>query len=127
MGETLCPTDFEAAGQLVDTNVFDIICAPLPSGVKLIAIFDCCHSGTGLDLPYKWLGRKDWKQEDNPYHCAADIQLISGCTDSQTSADVRNREGPAGGAMTTALCDCLEQNPVPFYPDLLKDMHERLL
>lgn len=25
---------------------------PLPAGVKLTAIFDSCHSGTVLNLPY---------------------------------------------------------------------------
>lgn len=29
-----------------------IMVSPLPPGVRLTAIFDSCHSGTALDLPY---------------------------------------------------------------------------
>ena len=29
-----------------------IMVQPLPAGVRLTAIFDSCHSGTALDLPY---------------------------------------------------------------------------
>ena len=27
---------------------------PLPAGCRLTAIFDCCHSGSVLDLPYEY-------------------------------------------------------------------------
>lgn len=30
----------------------DIMVRPLPPGCRLTAIFDSCHSGTALDLPY---------------------------------------------------------------------------
>jgi hypothetical protein len=30
----------------------DIMVKPLPPGCRLTAIFDSCHSGTALDLPY---------------------------------------------------------------------------
>jgi metacaspase-1 len=26
---------------------------PLPMGCRLTAVMDCCHSGTGLDLPFE--------------------------------------------------------------------------
>lgn len=32
--------------------VHDIMVRPLPPGCRLTAIFDSCHSGTALDLPY---------------------------------------------------------------------------
>jgi len=50
--ETIIPVDFKQAGQLVDDDLHDILVKPLPKGVKLIVIFDSCHSGTALDLPY---------------------------------------------------------------------------
>jgi hypothetical protein len=28
---------------------------PLPSGCRLTAVYDCCHSGSALDLPYEYV------------------------------------------------------------------------
>ncbi|EJD41690.1 hypothetical protein AURDEDRAFT_169349 [Auricularia subglabra TFB-10046 SS5] len=37
--------------KIVDDELFDILVKPLPQGCRLTAVFDCCNSGTGLDLP----------------------------------------------------------------------------
>lgn len=50
--ETLCPTDFETQGMIVDDEINATIVRPLPRGAKLHAIIDACHSGTVLDLPF---------------------------------------------------------------------------
>ncbi|PPR02667.1 hypothetical protein CVT24_002150 [Panaeolus cyanescens] len=50
--EVIYPMDFEAAGHIVDDNMHDIMVKPLPAGCRLTAIFDSCHSGSALDLPY---------------------------------------------------------------------------
>jgi hypothetical protein len=28
---------------------------PLPQGCRLTAIFDCCHSGSAMSLPYEYV------------------------------------------------------------------------
>eukprot|EP00811_Abedinium_folium_P034693 NODE_7554_length_1569_cov_2.013176.p1 GENE.NODE_7554_length_1569_cov_2.013176~~NODE_7554_length_1569_cov_2.013176.p1 ORF type:complete len:404 (-),score=109.89 NODE_7554_length_1569_cov_2.013176:192-1403(-) len=124
--ETLCPTDFQIAGQIVDNEVFDTVCAPLPSGAKLTALMDCCHSGTALDLPFTWSGPGSWVEETNPCFCAADIQLVSGCEDSQYSADAHGRYGEPAGALTTAFCDCLERGSVQPHQQLLSGLQQHL-
>ncbi|CAG8710965.1 8880_t:CDS:2, partial [Dentiscutata erythropus] len=50
--ETILPLDFEKNGQIIDDEMHDIMVKPLFPGVRLTAIFDSCHSGTALDLPY---------------------------------------------------------------------------
>ncbi|OMO94790.1 Peptidase C14, caspase catalytic [Corchorus capsularis] len=50
--ETLCPSDFETEGPIVDDEINWTIVRPLPHGVKLHALIDACHSGTALDLPF---------------------------------------------------------------------------
>jgi len=46
------PVDFKKAGHIVDDKMHDIMVKPLPPGCRLTAIFDSCHSGSALDLPY---------------------------------------------------------------------------
>ena len=67
LDETILPVDFKTAGQIVDDVCFpitmvsdsqkmhDILVKPLPKGARLTAIFDCCHSGSVLDLPYEYV------------------------------------------------------------------------
>ncbi|KAK9451933.1 caspase domain-containing protein [Limtongia smithiae] len=50
--EVIYPVDFQTAGHLVDDDMHSIMVTPLQAGVRLTAIFDSCHSGTALDLPY---------------------------------------------------------------------------
>lgn len=53
--ETIVPLDALSAGQITDDLIFDELVKPLPSGSRLFCIFDCCHSGTVMDLPYTWV------------------------------------------------------------------------
>eukprot|EP00741_Cyanophora_paradoxa_P011396 tig00020556_g11007.t1 len=56
--EALVPIDaFELAargedGYIVDDALHKALVGRLPPGVQLTVVMDCCHSGTGLDLPY---------------------------------------------------------------------------
>jgi len=50
--ETIYPVDHETAGHLVDDDMHEIMVRSLPIGCRLTAIFDSCHSGSVLDLPY---------------------------------------------------------------------------
>jgi len=48
MDEVIMSSDGQ---RIVDDELHDLLVKPLPQGVRLTAVFDCCHSGTGLDLP----------------------------------------------------------------------------
>jgi len=50
--EVVYPLDYETAGHIVDDDMHFIMVRPLPPGCRLTAIFDSCHSGSALDLPY---------------------------------------------------------------------------
>ncbi|KAI9296014.1 peptidase C14, partial [Neoconidiobolus thromboides FSU 785] len=52
--ETILPLDYEEKGQITDDLLFDILIRDLPKGVRLTAIFDSCHSGSVLDLPFTY-------------------------------------------------------------------------
>ncbi|KAK2767150.1 Ca(2+)-dependent cysteine protease [Onygenales sp. PD_12] len=50
--EVIYPVDFRQAGHIVDDEMHRIMVKSLLPGVRLTAIFDSCHSGSALDLPY---------------------------------------------------------------------------
>lgn len=50
--EVIYPVDFRTAGHIVDDEMHRIMVQNLKPGVRLTAIFDSCHSGSALDLPY---------------------------------------------------------------------------
>ncbi|BDD57140.1 hypothetical protein MAP00_002532 [Monascus purpureus] len=50
--DVIYPVDYRNSGHIVDDEMHDIMVKPLQPGVRLTAIFDSCHSGTALDLPY---------------------------------------------------------------------------
>lgn len=110
--ECICPCDYEGAassdpdaGFIRDDELNKILVDSLPEGVSLRAIFDCCHSGTILDLPYSFISNTRTVQETKAV-VNRDIWMISGCRDPETSADAFI-EGRASGALTWALLKAL--------------------
>ena len=84
---------------ITDDQLYQALIAPLASGVKLTCLFDCCHSGTILDLKYNYTYTAPNKFNytiESKIDPAADVVMFSGCTDSQTSAD-----GTFGGKWIT--------------------------
>ena len=61
--ETLVPLDFETAGMLPDTELFEKVVKRLPHGCRLTCILDSCHSAGALDLPYIFVGTEDQLQK----------------------------------------------------------------
>ncbi|KAJ3207597.1 Ca(2+)-dependent cysteine protease [Dinochytrium kinnereticum] len=53
--ETIYPLDHSSTGEIKDDDIHALICTPLPEGTQLTAIFDSCHSGSVLDLPFTYL------------------------------------------------------------------------
>jgi hypothetical protein len=52
--ESILPCDYLTNGQIVDDVIRENLVEPLPQGCRLTAIFDSCHSGTIMDLPYTY-------------------------------------------------------------------------
>ncbi|KAJ1985097.1 Ca(2+)-dependent cysteine protease [Dimargaris cristalligena] len=52
LDETILPMDYRTAGQIIDDDMNTIMVRPLPQGARLTTVFDSCHSGTALDLPF---------------------------------------------------------------------------
>eukprot|EP00933_Yihiella_yeosuensis_P002470 TRINITY_DN10417_c1_g1_i1.p1 TRINITY_DN10417_c1_g1~~TRINITY_DN10417_c1_g1_i1.p1 ORF type:complete len:1316 (-),score=234.34 TRINITY_DN10417_c1_g1_i1:112-4023(-) len=131
--ETIVPCDYQNAGMLADDDLRKILVEPLCKGVRLTVIMDCCHSGTGLDLAIK----VKLNQDDSislqkksagrlPKPSEADVVSLSGCMDSQTSADVTGGGQKAAGAMTTSFKKVISEDLHASYHSLLAKMRAYL-
>ncbi|KZT06714.1 uncharacterized protein LAESUDRAFT_725805 [Laetiporus sulphureus 93-53] len=125
LDEVIFPVDYKWKGHIVDDELHKIMVKQLPKGCRLTALFDSCHSGSALDLPYLYHsdGRVKGHSEVTPSHVKekstkADVISFSGCTDSQTSADTY-QGGAAVGAMSYAFMKSLNDKPNQTYQQLL--------
>jgi len=57
--ETLIPVDVEQVGQIRDDDILKVLVRPMPGGVTMTCLMDCCHSGTVMDLPYRFTADGD--------------------------------------------------------------------
>eukprot|EP00746_Dinoflagellata_sp_MGD_P151478 gnl/MRDRNA2_/MRDRNA2_83069_c0_seq1.p1 gnl/MRDRNA2_/MRDRNA2_83069_c0~~gnl/MRDRNA2_/MRDRNA2_83069_c0_seq1.p1 ORF type:complete len:2124 (-),score=461.30 gnl/MRDRNA2_/MRDRNA2_83069_c0_seq1:152-6523(-) len=119
--EALVPCDFQHSGLLKDDTLRKAVVDQVPPGVKLVAVLDCCHSGSVFDMPFKVMINPDDRsvkvvrevKSRLATKSQGEVIMISGCNDDQTSADVaassmQNRK--AAGAMTMAFKHCLTQD-----------------
>lgn len=169
--EVIYPLDFQQAGHITDDEIHANVVTPLRPGVRLTALFDSCHSGTVLDLPYVYStkgvlkepnllkeagsglldavssysrgdisgvmnsvqglfkrvtnGNEGYEKTKATKTAPCDAILISGCKDSQTSADAFEN-GQATGAMSHAFIAVMNGNSNQSYLTLLKEMREVL-
>ncbi|KAH3902308.1 related to Metacaspase-1 [Saccharomycodes ludwigii] len=176
LDDVIYPVDFQTAGPIIDDELHDIMVKPLPQGCRLTALFDSCHSGTVLDLPYTYStkglikepniykelgseglqaaisyatgnkqalisgltnmfqtvtkgGHKLSKEERDKIKqlkfSPADVIMLSGSKDNQTSADAQEN-GRAGGAMSWAFLTVLNSQSQQTYLTLLQNMRTEL-
>jgi hypothetical protein len=116
-----------------DDDLFSVLVHPiLAKNCRLVAIFDCCHSGTQLDLRYRYEYNAKRAGAFSCVPCAnnmhnnvphrAKVMQLGACLDNQTAADISDPQtSMAYGAFTHALlgiltrCSTLDQ--------ILKQLH----
>ena len=97
----------------------------LSSDVNMISIMDCCHSGTIMDLKYKYKTRGVCELQYNNQD-GKNIISISGCRDDQTSADAWFTY-KWNGALTKKLMMILERSNYTITSmNLLTELHTEL-
>lgn len=81
--ETLIPVDFQSAGQILDDDLLKELVQPMSKGVLLTCLMDCCHSGTVLDLPYRFTADGDvsegMQRVPNFDFDSFGVALLAGC------------------------------------------------
>jgi len=107
--ELIIPIDaFSLNTCILDDELNRMIRNTLKPGAKLVALFDCCFSGTMLDLRYTY----GYPDNTNETETVGDVYMISGCTDQQLSADTVapvNGKTMASGAMTYAFLTIIKE------------------
>lgn len=99
--EVIIPLDYSKYGVISD-DVLNRYIKYFPDKLRVICFFDCCYSGTILDLKYKYIGDDEYAVENENDKTKGNVVMISGCSDTQTSADsyINNTWS---GAMTAAF------------------------
>ena len=50
--DTIVPVDYEKTGQITSDTLHKTLVSALPPSSTLFVIFDCCHSGSAIELPF---------------------------------------------------------------------------
>jgi hypothetical protein len=108
--ECLVPLDYEKNGLIADDMLNHILSFINPK-TSVIFVADACHSGTMLDLPYRYISGNKNVIENKSNKIKSNVILISGCQDIETSADAYNINNSKlySGAMTSALLETLKK------------------
>ena len=114
---------------ILDDELKSLIQNNLKKNVTLFALFDCCFSGTVLDLKYQYLDslvNDASSVNNNDAETKGNVIMISGCNDAQTSADAYI-DKKYQGAMTWAFISVITTlTTPPSWRDLLVKMRAKL-
>jgi hypothetical protein len=116
-----CETEAEAQKNMIaECEIFDMIVAPLPTGVKLTVIMECLRDDVepprltaqaGLDLPYIWQD-KTWDADKNPCHSeVADTQWAVDKNPCHSAGDVVVMSSKKHGVVKE-ICGRFEEQPM---------------
>jgi len=108
---TIVPCDFLKTGVIVDDELLTLLKQVRPT-CRVILLFDSCYSGSVCDLPwsFEFIAGNTFSRSlvDRVVLAHPNIYMMSGCKDTQTSADIYVASNKAyAGAFTNAFLECL--------------------
>lgn len=114
--DTIVPLDWDTQGQILDEQLREtVVTAVAATGACLTVIFDCCHSGTGMQLKYNWQVDRNQNtiqpMTSEPVQALpANVVLYSASLDDQDADDTTDdNSGLSYGTMTHALLTVLNR------------------
>lgn len=111
---------------IVDDELKYVIDTYLKENVTLITLFDNCHSGTILDLPYQYYkGNQEMIHHSLSIDTKGTVICLSGCRDDQVSMDAY-LEGDFNGAMTYNFIKLMKENDSLSWKACVEQLREKL-
>jgi hypothetical protein len=113
---------------IIDDDLNEIIQKNLKPGVSLFVLFDCCHSGTMLDLKYNYpidSSVTNVNVDNSSSDTKSNVYYISGCKDDQTSLETFINS-KSQGAMTWAFLETVKNYPNASWSSLIVNIRENL-
>lgn len=119
LDDVIVPLDYQTNGFITEDMLYDIL-KNVDSRCKTVLIFDCCHSGNICKFPWTITATdglisqnstNQIKEKNDQKSICPNAFALSGCKDSQTSADTFSRDLNQGvGAFSNALNECLRES-----------------
>ena len=108
LDEAICPSD-ACPGPLITDDELARVFQRFNPKTTVFAVFDACHSGSALDLPFvSDAPAPQQAQKQAPWRNR--VVAISGCVDSGTSADAYNKRTMRySGALSSALIQAAQE------------------
>ncbi|KAL7462889.1 hypothetical protein ACHAXS_003261 [Conticribra weissflogii] len=91
--ETLIPVDFQSEGQIRDDDLLKYLVQPMSEGVTMTCLMDCCHSGTVLDLPYRFIADGDHVEMERNENFEFKDMLAAAAGVAAVAADIAEAAG----------------------------------
>jgi len=109
LDEVIVPSDYPQSGYIVDDDLYAILKG---AKCKTVLLFDSCHSGTVVDLPWSYIYQNPSsygiQNNNNNTLTNTEIFMFSGCRDDQTSEDSYSADQQQSvGAFTNAFISCV--------------------
>ena len=107
--EALCDVN---GSTCTDDQIYHLL-SSLPEGVTVTFVMDCCHSGTIVDLDKVMRNGRTYVARSHRRPLKANVVIISGCMDDQTSADAYIRErNDFYGALSSTIFSVDKDTPL---------------
>ena len=112
LDSVIVPVDYATAGMITDNDIYTLLRL---TRCPTLMLMDCCHSGSVCELPWttEYISGTNFQitKNNRPMLSNNNIYEISGCKDSQTSADFYDTaDKMAEGAFTDSFLRALRAN-----------------
>jgi hypothetical protein len=103
------PVNGRAIETITDDELRNALATRVPAGSKCLVVLDCCHSGTAVDLRYKWnapsAGSMTFVEDQKYAKTTGEVLFLSGCRDTQVAMDTVGKDNKPCGALTMSLLE----------------------